>query len=506
MLIPYFINFLKHKNNMKKYILLLFLAFGSCFCKSQNMPNFNRNYDFYPDYYTRVFNTIPTDTGYYLFGTTADSVNQVWAIFFAFTDIYGNIQRFKKFSSPLHGSHSGFWFEKIDNDFMFSGNWFDRPSNIVYSLVTRVDAMGDVVWEKHFINPDPAHISDGYFSDCGIVLPNNKIAIKQYVWNTDICVMHLDYMGDTIQSSRIYAGQQENYHFFNNFFLLNNKHILGLVKQTPNGYEQDFVVYDDINLQIDYTVTKTNQKKSMYAFAQNNKILVSTQKDLFGVNTSAPNMYTNYNILSNTTIRGNALVMLNEAKRTFENSDGSFTVLGTNTLEPQNDFVGFIARVSENGQLLWQKGLYMPQHSHIMYNAAQTADGGYIVCGDILGPVTGYYQQGWLMKIDSFGCVLPNCHLATEEALETKQPAMLLYPNPATTHINIHIALPEGVEITPAYMDLIDNKGRVLETNKLPMQDMNYEFYLYNYVPGNYFIRIRQGNKQATKQFVKVRG
>ena len=502
---------------MKKYILLLFLAFGSSFCMAQHMPNFNRNYDFIGGYYLRFHSIYPTDTGYYAIGTMADSIKGVWAGTFSFIELNGDVRWVRNYAAPDSGNiFGGDLVKSADNNFFIGGGYGE--TNILgdkfYNAIYKVSPMGDIIFRKHYENYN--NPTNGLFTYYIFELPNGNILLKNNS-PSELYLMYLDNNGDSINSQYFVrnTSAQEFYRGWGSILSINqDKHIIAGSKTVAGIFKHYFIVNDNLSMQndsisfIDYNsrmgLLNTTNKTSHHTF------FVNTQRSqrinetyyypyIYGVDS-------NFNVTMNSTIRGDSPSSLYSAVRTFGNSDGSYTVLGTSILEQQNRDMGFIARVSESGQLLWQKGLYMPQHSHRMYNAAQTADGGYVVCGDILGPVTGYYQQGWLMKIDSFGCVLPNCHLATEEALETKQPAMLLYPNPATTHINVHIALPEGVEITPAYMDLIDNKGRVLETNKLPMQDMNYEFYLHNYVPGNYFIRIRQGNKQATKQFVKVRG
>ncbi len=506
MLIPYFI-ILKYTNNMKKYILLLFLAFGSSFCMAQNMPNFNKNYNFPPDYALILTDIFPTDTGYFAVGTMVDSLYRVWAGTFICTDLNGNVKYLKKYSNRDTSVYFTSNIVKNNAGFLLGGSFGIRDtlnSFFEYNSLWNIDIKGDIIWQKTHSHSNLATGVDV------LLLTNGQIWAKKAIYDVYRLEL-LDSLGDTIKTQNfpnntifnLYGSIQQS---GDNIILACSDYNTLTDEQRHFYYSKDtaFNTIDSFYISQRYGNLKYLDKINANTFvASGQRIAVS------GTDIGYPHIYvldSNLNRTMNCNIRGDNPDDLCSAVRTFGNSDGSYTVLGTSILEQQNRDMGFIARVSENGQLLWQKGLYMPQHSHRMYSAAQTADGGYVVCGDILGPVTGYYQQGWLMKIDSFGCVLPNCHLATEEALETKQPAMLLYPNPASTHINIHIALPEGVEITPAYMDLIDNKGRVLETNKLPMQDMNYEFYLYNYVPGNYFIRIRQGNKQATKQFVKVRG
>ena len=45
-------------------------------------------------------------------------------------------------------------------------------------------------------------------------------------------------------------------------------------------------------------------------------------------------------------------------------------------------------------------------------------------------------QQAWLLKVDSEGCLVPNCHVSTQE-LPQNSLQFSLYPNPASDFLNI---------------------------------------------------------------------
>lgn len=479
--------------------------------KAQNFPNFNRNYNFVNGYYLTFYDIHATDTGYYIVGTMADSVNRVNAGMFAFIELNGDVRWVKNYSKP-DTSCIFFNMNTIGNNFLIGGaaGLEDNLGNIFdFGSIWHLDKNGLIIWEhKISYNNVPSSIHSI------VVDEQNQSLFSRMAASVNYGIYKLSTNGNLINQQIVMRANQNTIFSFWGSGVQQNTSLYSFACSDYNSITEEqrhffyvkdtaFNTVDSFYLSGRYGALKHLDKIDDNAFAVSGQRTVAN-----GTDVSHPHIYTldsNLNRTMNSTIRGDRAGNLNSATRTFANGDGSFTVLGTNIIEQQGREIGFMARVSASGQLLWQRGLYSPQNFYTMYNAAQTSDGGYIVCGDVLGISTGYYQQGWLMKVDSNGCVLPNCHLAAEEVAETKQPAMLLYPNPATDYINIQVALPEAVEITPAYIELIDNKGRVLETQKLYMQDLAYQFYLYNYVAGHYAIRVRQGNKQSTKQFVKGR-
>ncbi len=529
MLIPYFINFLKRINNMKKYILLLLLAFGSSFCMAQNMPNFNRWYRFPNTLSTFYYSVLAKNNAYYTAGWTLKRT------------AVGNSTRFMGEIAKIDLNGDPIWHTIIGNDstevpFVCSkiieyqglifagGGYFDIPNNLLTAYVAAFDTLnGQLVWDKKVrtCNTGSNITSISATNDQLLILANCFIENSSCLH-----LLELDSNKDSINSFYKELFRQNIYAPSSDVVVTTNNELFIAAKSNNRNIAPDWFE-NTILIAVDTSLNEIRSQTIPLRLALDGVYGTKIQKcknsnDIFVVAAEVPNprypdefspyvfkVDSSFNLMWRTRLRGDWRSDLFTANAIIEHDDESLTVFGTNGFAGHNERCGFIAKLTKTGAVLWMRGIH---YDNLLYttqtiaNAARTADNGFIICGDVLSDNTGNIQSGWLMKIDSFGCVLPNCHLATEEALETKQPAMLLYPNPATTHINIHIALPEGVEITPAYMDLIDNKGRVLETNKLPMQDMNYEFYLYNYVPGNYFIRIRQGNKQATKQFVKVRG
>jgi hypothetical protein len=110
-----------------------------------------------------------------------------------------------------------------------------------------------------------------------------------------------------------------------------------------------------------------------------------------------------------------------------------------------------LAKVSPEGDSLWMRQfLYVTTIGcyHAIYDLEPTPDGGYVMVGEAR-PYNAYdtlypppIQQGWILKVDEWGCLVPGCQLDVG-AEEAPAPALLkVYPNPASGELYVH--LPEA--------------------------------------------------------------
>ena len=201
----------------------------------------------------------------------------------------------------------------------------------------------------------------------------------------------------------------------------------------------------------------------------------------------------------------------------IELEDSSLVAFGTVVrLYPQpnptyNIIHGRIVKLSPQGDSLWNREYeYLTSGNGLeqsIYDAERTYDGGFLVCGEANGITTsgGPYQQGWLLKLDEHGCLVPGCHLntgilptGTTEAIE-----LSLYPNPATDYLNVHYrAAKVGTELT---FSVLDRQGRVLQTyNTADVSDKTYIVPVYDLVAGVYVLELqRDGVVLGSELFVR---
>jgi len=200
--------------------------------------------------------------------------------------------------------------------------------------------------------------------------------------------------------------------------------------------------------------------------------------------------------------------------------DGSKLILFGLSIDGTHSQITAIQKLKANDELQWERWyVYDSAQHYIQHNfeygmsAAPNGSiylaGTYEVLNNSAGDSTGTFA--WISRTDSFGCVVPGCHLGDSifstptslpvvqypQALEVK-----LYPNPAQSQVTIEILgedLPAGLlasvfnysgqQVVPEQM-LLDGKAQ-LDITALP--------------PGLYLCRLRSNKGVVTyRKLVKT--
>ena len=177
---------------------------------------------------------------------------------------------------------------------------------------------------------------------------------------------------------------------------------------------------------------------------------------------------------------------------------------GVNTAEVR----GWIAKISNDGDSLWKREYVVLDNGfnhHEIYDMKETPDGGLIICGESRDRTPGVDtpQQAWLMKLDSFGCLVPGCQLidATEEA--QAQGTLLLYPNPARDYLNFFYRPAPGQNSRELSFHIFDASGRELQRFEAQSGEATYIVPLWHWPPGVYFLQLlHEGLPVRTERFV----
>ncbi len=177
---------------------------------------------------------------------------------------------------------------------------------------------------------------------------------------------------------------------------------------------------------------------------------------------------------------GDATHAFSEYQDLVELPNGDIVVCGTH-VRPNLDTVNFkdkyssmgvIAKYSANGDSLWSRNFVHPENlqspwsDHTFKSITQTDDGGFAAAGYLLPnpPDTGT-QDTWVVKVDSFGCLVPGCEVVSVPPIETSIAALKIYPNPARNILNIEIT-PNGNQYQFNF-ELYDIIGKRVRTQKL---------------------------------------
>jgi hypothetical protein len=162
-------------------------------------------------------------------------------------------------------------------------------------------------------------------------------------------------------------------------------------------------------------------------------------------------------------------------------------------------FTGWLMELDENGDSLWQREYNVFKErgqTHILTEFDILADGRLVMAGYVnnrtsnAGNATFYW--GWLIRTDSFGCIVPGCQLLdnTENVAVVFDNDVVVYPNPASevVHFRFDKVINEKAVIR-VYSSLGQLIGRVsmdnVEEGQIDVSDWNSGMYFYGiYVEG----------------------
>ncbi len=235
----------------------------------------------------------------------------------------------------------------------------------------------------------------------------------------------------------------------------------------------------------------------------------------FGVIPSVLKFDTLGNFLWHTPVWQNDYSPNHKGRQIVQSQNGGYVLGGIHydsSVEP-DDKSAFLAKVSEEGELLWQrryKHLDLDFDDHELYDLRATSDGGYIFCGEsedrwpaqqLTEPP---YQQGWLVKVDEHGCLVEDCHLSdtvSEIEVENKE-YFKVGPIPASEYLNIY----QAQQVSPlAVYELYDLQGKLVKS--IPVVDVKTTLMvdITDLPSGNYVLSLREGDKLIQSKKVTIR-
>lgn len=184
----------------------------------------------------------------------------------------------------------------------------------------------------------------------------------------------------------------------------------------------------------------------------------------------------------------------------FDVGDG-YVAAGNNwDAEAPSGEDGYLVKISYEGERLWERKFYFIEPVdlpvlHEFNDMRPTADGGFIMCGQVFDySQSTNYQQGWLVKVDEYGCLVPGCHLdvATNELNSIPQIILQPYPNPTSNLLNIYFKHPSFSNT--GIFRVVDTNGRTLLQFDANKNDTTYLVGLEKLVNGIYFLQYIENN------------
>ena len=146
-------------------------------------------------------------------------------------------------------------------------------------------------------------------------------------------------------------------------------------------------------------------------------------------------------------------------KKIDELESGNILIAGAGGTDGK--FHGLVAKLSSTGDSLWQRYYRHPDKPETLFhnfNDMTVLDNGDIIlCGESGGP-----QEGWLMRVDSMGCLIPGCITAIESITSDHSFEMMIAPNPIHDQLILHLAVDNRFK--DGTCSLVNMQGQVVKS------------------------------------------
>ena len=173
--------------------------------------------------------------------------------------------------------------------------------------------------------------------------------------------------------------------------------------------------------------------------------------------------------------------------------DGGFICSGA------SNYAGVLARFDMNGDSLWSRSFeaFDGDDPDFLMDVTPTSDGGYILCGvgyqDWDDPHPGLATT-YVVKTDSFGCVVPGCqNVGVQEYELGLQDRLHVAPNPANERVSLELELPaEYVLNGPVSVIVFDATGREVLRESVGHNGvlLSHTLHVAGWPPGLYHLHL----------------
>jgi len=497
------------------------------------VTTFNKRLDF--GHYAAVLSSLEvTDSCYYATGIIGDQPTTTSSIFVKF-DTLGNVLFNKLFINPV-GTYQSWQPTLITNK---EGDLVVVPYNIdttgMSIGVWELNSSGDLLQSNYYRNPyDPgsfirtdaivATADSGYIIASTIDEPPNQ-------QGGDLSILKVDKNGliEWSQTRGVFATDEQLPCLY---LEADGTVVMGYFRENIASVPKNFTIKSVLEKldSLGNTIWMYESPSTEQVWGVND--LIKT-KDSGWVVASGFGSELPINVISNQAIEEAYIYKLDSARnflwgrkfhsdastdanfaKVLELEDSSLVGFGTVVrLYPEPNpthFVihGRVVKLSPQGDSLWSREyeyLNTANAQHYIYDVERTQDGGFLIAGECTGNGGGVYQQGWLLKLDGEGCLVPGCHLdlGVLPLGASARIKLSLYPNPTSDYLNIYYE--NQVQKQDLTFTVVDALGRVLDRyTTADISDKTYIFPVSDLETGVYFLEVRQdGVLLGSEGFVK---
>ena len=214
------------------------------------------------------------------------------------------------------------------------------------------------------------------------------------------------------------------------------------------------------------------------------------------------------NVVWSTPFRGDLPTGGTELTEMVKAPDGSGYVASGIFLEYISDVewyhTSWLVKVSPEGDSLWSRRYTYFDGEFVapeVFDMKATPDGGYVLVG--FSRNVGLPAPAWIMKVDSFGCLIPGCHLPNASGeKETATLSLAVYPNPVSDFLNFQL---RGVPLAKnATFRIVNMEGRVVQEIKSANVQATVTMPVAGWPSGAYYLQcFKEGAVICSEKFIK---
>ena len=205
-------------------------------------------------------------------------------------------------------------------------------------------------------------------------------------------------------------------------------------------------------------------------------------------------------------------IALNKIKQV---NDTEYVAVGyiISTIDLEVNNYGWLVKFNIDGEKIWErKYLNIPHYGsehaeHKLYDVDITPDNGFVMVGEGVN----FYdtedlpgQKAWLVKVDSFGCLVPGCQdwdIGIDE-IPSNYTSTPVYPNPASNSIFYYH---HQDNFQPVEVTIYSISGQIVQAWSIHSNDITCVVDISDFQNGMYILKVTasDGGIMETQQFVK---
>jgi hypothetical protein len=479
---------------MKQLLLLIINVFFITILSAQ--PNFSNAYRVAADssFYTTFGSLVTTDSAYYVSGVTNDTLhgyninrgmlmkidtsgNKVWA------KVYGDTTKtMETLYGTMFTTNQGYLANAGRNPYDGTG----------FLLIT--DSEGNIIINKNYDSQTP-NIRIGLRGVIQDSLDNFYLLGNYYYqYHSESVIIKTDSLGNELWR-QVYTAPTYNSVFANDMIMTNNNRFIIACSKYLNDYHQFsykegvwiFEIDSTGNLLNEYHTPINNRWLSVYSMTETeDKGIIFCHYEGTRVTGTNPNIpayrYEGYISKLDSNLQlvwekryGSKFSQFAHIK---EKENGHILVTGSVASDLSLDSVdltGWLMELDENGDSLWQREYNIfagTKQIHALLEFDILTDGRLVIAGYVQNMMANagnaVFYWGWLIRTDSFGCIVPGCQLLdnTENVAVVFDNDVTVFPNPASevVHFRFDKAVDKKVEIR-VYSGLGQLVGQITEVS-----------------------------------------